>query len=66
MSSAEFSSAATVEHASTDKASQFLGTTSPVTYPCLLSALFLPAKRISRNCAESPEGTGIRSTGWLN
>jgi len=39
--------------------------TSPVTYPCLLSALFLPAKRISRNCAESPEGTGIRSTGLL-
>ena len=39
--------------------------TSPVSYPCLLSEWFLPAKRISRRYAESPEGTGIRSTGPL-
>jgi len=40
--------------------------TSTVTYPCLLSAFLLPAKRISRRYAESPEGTGIRSTGSLD
>ena len=46
-------------------ASSYSYRTSPVTYPCLLSAFLLPAKRISRRYAESPEGTGIRSTGPL-
>ena len=34
-----------------------------MTYPYLLSAFLLPAKQISRRYAESPGGTGIRSTG---